>query len=60
MFQTILGGVEIDVANWHKVELEKLGFKMAQNIKIETKRMGFGKNGNKRCKFEFIMVFEKE
>jgi hypothetical protein len=46
------------VSAWHLKTLETLNFKFNQVIPIKTKRMKFGKNGNKRTKSEYIIVME--
>ncbi len=52
-------GEEIDVVNFHKSVLEEIGFSFSHQISVETKRMRFGKNSEKRVKYEYILVFEK-
>ena len=52
-------GEEVDVVLFHKEALESVGFTLNHEIKIETKRMKFGKNSEKRVKYEYILVFEK-
>lgn len=52
-------GVEIDVISFHKDTLINTGFSFIKEIKIETKRMRYGNNSEKRVKHESILVFEK-
>lgn len=56
----IRGGSEVDVTKWHLETLVSIGFKINEIKQIETQRMGFGKNGGKRCKCEFIIILTKE
>lgn len=52
-------GEEIDVVNFHKEAMEEIGFSLHHQIKVNTKRMKFGKNSEKRVGNECILVFEK-
>lgn len=52
-------GKEIDVVNFHKETLLEIGFEFDHQISIETKRMKFGKNSEKRVKTEEILIFRK-
>jgi len=52
-------GEIIPVTDWHKNTILNLGFSLIKELKIETQRMGFGRNGNLRVDHESILVFEK-
>jgi hypothetical protein len=52
-------GVEVDVVGWHEKCLREIGFEFVGHIKIQTPRMKFGKNSEKRILHESILVFCK-
>jgi DNA modification methylase len=52
-------GCEIDVVFWHEECLRKIGFDFVDHIKIQTPRMKFGQNSEKRISHESILVFKK-
>ena len=49
---------EVFVSEWHVSILEKLGFKLLEHKQIETPRMRFGKNHEKRITHENLYLFE--
>lgn len=53
-------GEVMPVVDWHKETLLSMGMLLIEEIKIETPRMGFGKNAKVRVPSESIMVFQKE
>ena len=55
----IRGGVEVDVVGWHEACIKGIGFELAEHIKVETPRMKFGANFQKRIQHESILVFVK-
>jgi hypothetical protein len=52
-------GKIILVTDWHREAIIDLGFSFIKELKIETQRMGFGRNGGLRVNYESILVFEK-
>jgi len=52
-------GIEIDVVGWHESCLKKIGFVLVNHVKVETPRMKFGQNSEKRIRNESVLVFEK-
>lgn len=52
-------GEEVDVVSFHKEAMIDAGFILSHMVMSETKRMKFGKNSEKRVKYEYILVFEK-
>ena len=59
MSDHIRKGEIIPVTDWHKNTILDLGFSLIKELKIETQRMGFGRNNNLRVNYESILVFEK-
>jgi len=55
----IRNGDEVDVVGWHEKCISKIGFNLVDHIKIETPRMRFGANAQKRIQHESILVFAK-
>ena len=51
-------GVEVDVTQWHIDTLLGFGFVLKEKRRIETPRMKFGANADKRTNAEFILIFE--
>lgn len=56
----IRAGEIMSVCEWHKTTLISLGFKLTEELEIETPRMGFGANAKARVSHEMIYVFVKE
>lgn len=54
----IRNGEVINVVDWHKEALMQLGMMFIEEIKIETPRMGFGKNYKSRVEHESILIFK--
>lgn len=52
-------GEVVDVVGWHKNTLIDLGFIFDKEIIIETPRMKFGQNSEKRVVNESILIFNK-
>lgn len=52
-------GEVINVSEWHKDTLISLGFNLQEEIKVETPRLRYGANANKRVDYEYIHVFSK-
>lgn len=52
-------GIIIPVTNWHVGAVVSLGLPLIDEIKVETQRMGFGRNNKLRVSHESILVFEK-
>lgn len=52
-------GEIIPVTDWHREAIMDLGFTFREELKIETQRMGFGRNSGLRVNYESILVFEK-
>jgi len=52
-------GEIINVVEWHKQTILHLGMLLIDEIKIETPRMGFGKNSKTRVPYESILIFKK-
>ena len=52
-------GCEVDVVGWHENCLIEIGFEFVDHIKIQTPRMKFGQNSEKRISYESILVFKK-
>lgn len=50
-------GEVIKVSEWHKQTLLDIGFRLKEEIKIETPRLKYGANSSKRVEYEFIFVF---
>lgn len=50
-------GVEIDVAGWMKAEMIRLGFTFVTDVGVNTRRLRFGKNHDKRIDHEWVMLF---
>jgi DNA modification methylase len=59
MSDHIRKGVVVPVTEWHKNTIVDLEFSLVKELKIETQRMGFGRNNNLRVNYESILVFEK-
>ena len=55
----IRSGVEVDVVGWHKECIRGIGFDLVDHIRVETPRMRFGANAQKRIQHESILVFSK-
>jgi tRNA G10 N-methylase Trm11 len=55
----IRNGKEIDVVGWHEECVKKIGFDLVQRIEVETPRMRFGQNSQKRIQHEVILFFTK-
>ncbi len=55
----IKNGNEVNVVGFHRKALEKTGLSFIEERKIETPRMGFGANREKRVKYESILIFKK-
>jgi tRNA G10 N-methylase Trm11 len=51
-------GKEVDVIEWHKTALSNM-FTFIEELKIQTPRMGFGKNSKLRTNTESILIFRK-
>ena len=56
----IRAGREIDVTFWHTKELEKIGFKLIKEHKIETPRQRNGANAKLRVDYESVLIFKKK
>lgn len=52
-------GKIIEVTKWHTNYLQTLGFVKLNDYKVETPRMGFGKNSELRVNYESVIVFSK-
>lgn len=52
-------GQEVDVVGWNKSVIPDLGFRLEDEIKVETPRMKRGENYNLRVQYESILVFRK-
>lgn len=50
-------GEEQLVTEWHIETLESIGFKLLDQVKIDTPSMKFGQNGNKRVSYESVLKF---
>lgn len=50
-------GKEIDVAGWMKQEIINIGFKFITDVSVNTRRLRFGRNHDKRIDHEFVMLF---
>jgi DNA modification methylase len=59
MSDHIRKGTVVPVTDWHKNTILDLEFSLIKELKIETQRMGFGRNNNLRVNYESILVFEK-
>lgn len=55
----IRNGKQIQVSDWHKQQLEELGFKFRKHIKVQTPRNRFGSNFKARVEYENIFIFIK-
>lgn len=55
----IRNGEIVNVSDWHKNKLVKIGFNVVDDLKIETPRMGFGQNGKLRVSHERIIELRK-
>lgn len=55
----IRGGVEMEVAQWHRDTLMVLGWELDQELQVVTPRMRFGANHQVRSAAEFIYVFRR-
>lgn len=55
----IRGGKIIDVVGWHEQTLIDIGFTFIDHKKVETRRMRFGANSEKRIEHESILIFER-
>jgi hypothetical protein len=56
----IRNGNVVDVVSWHKWALKNVGFRFVGEMIIDTKRMGFGKNGKIRIYHESILIYDKK
>ena len=52
-------GEIVNVSDWHKNTLIRLGFNVIDDLKIETPRMGFGQNRKLRVSHERIIELRK-
>lgn len=55
----IRNGEVIPVVDWHKQTLIDFGMRFIEEIKINTPRMGFGKNNHLRVETESILILRK-
>lgn len=53
-------GILIEVFNWHMNVLIQMGYEVVDIIEIETQRLKYGANSNKRAKVEKIIHFKKD
>ena len=52
-------GEEVDVTKWTLETLQDVGFVLVDIIKVNTPRMRFGSNANKRVEYESILIMKK-
>lgn len=50
---------EVDVTKWHLEQIVQMNFSLVDTMKVETPRMGFGANRERRVEYESILVFRK-
>lgn len=55
----IRGGRQVDVSQWHRETLCGMGLTLRASHRVPTPRNRFGANGNLRCEYEFVFVFDK-
>lgn len=53
-------GEQIHVSDWHRETLERHGFRLIDDVQIETRRNRFGANADKRVSCEHIFTLKKE
>lgn len=53
----IRAGKEIKVTSWHTEEIERLGYKLLAEHKIETPRQKNGANAKLRVDYESVLIF---
>jgi len=56
----IRGGKQIPVAEWHRDTISGMGWQVVNEMKVPTRRMGFGKNRDVRVEYEMIYLFRRE
>lgn len=51
---------EIDVSGWMKKEMIRIGYTFVTDVSVNTRRLRFGRNHDKRIDHEFVMLFRND